>query len=106
MAHAAECPVAAERAPTLQALRTAADCAESMRLLESCSWGTGQDVEFARVVVYRCERTFIDKLSASQRQSYDAEKERCRQKHASERGTQSVSFSAICQAQLAARYAK
>ena len=100
-----DCPVGPERAPTLRALQSAPDCKESLRLLEACAWGNGRDAEFAHVVVRRCERTFLDALSPAERQAYEAEKQACRTRHA-ERGTENVSFAAICEAKAAARRAR
>lgn len=103
---AAECPVEAQRAPTLRAIRAAPGCAESLRIMQSCAWGSSQDVEFAEVVVKRCEKEFPADMSAAKRAAYARDKANCRRKYANEHGTMYVSFTAHCMAEAAAKYAK
>ncbi len=103
---AAECPVEAQRAPTLRAIKAAPGCAESLRIMQSCAWGSSQDVEFAEVVVKRCEKEFPADMSAAKRAAYARDKANCRRKYANEHGTMYVSFTAHCMAEAAAKYAK
>ncbi len=105
-AFAADCPVEAQRAPTLRAIRAAPDCAESLKIMQSCSWGSSQDVEFAELVVRRCEKEFPADMTSGARAAYARDKERCRKKYAKEHGTMYVSFTAHCIAEAAAKYAK
>lgn len=105
-AFAADCPVETQRAPTLRAIRNAPDCAESLKIMQSCSWGSSQDVEFAELVVRRCEKQFPSDMTSGARAAYARDKERCRKKYAGQQGTMYASFAAHCIAEAAAKYAK
>jgi len=100
-ANAADCP-AASRGATAAALQNAKTCSEAVRLLERCSWGNSQDVQFADIVKSKCE----DGVPAERRKTYEREKQKCRATHGAERGTMSVSFAAICEAKAASRLSR
>lgn len=103
---AEDCPVETQREPTLRALKAAPGCQQSLHILTACAWGSSQDVEFAAVVVKRCEKEFPKDMSEGKRAAYAKAKERCRKKYENEQGTMYVSFAAHCQAEAAAKYAK
>lgn len=96
---AADCPPR-DREATLKALGNAGSCRAAVRLLERCAWGTGQDVEFSRVVLDKCEPDVPDQRL----KAYEREKQACRERHGGERGTMYVSFAAVCEAKAALRF--
>src|SRR5918994_4552497 len=65
-ASAAECP-AASTDDVLSALRNTRSCRGAAQTYRACTRATTQDVEFAEVVVGKCESGFIARLKPKQR---------------------------------------
>ncbi len=86
-------------------LESAASCQFAYDLMNACRSNTSGDVEFADIVMKRCEAVFLPGLSMAGRKSYDDERARCRQRYAKREGTMYQSFAVTCEAGVAARYA-
>jgi hypothetical protein len=101
---AEDCPVSGiEQIEKL--LTGAPSCDRAMVLFEACSFGGSGDVGLGQVVTKKCEGIFLDKLSKSERRSYDRKVGACWHKYAKESGTMYRSFSAFCAAGVAQTYA-
>jgi hypothetical protein len=105
-------PVSAEDCPTLNhqdienLLAKAPSCDRSMALFEACELGTSGDVSFGEIVIKKCEDDFRNRLSTSERHTYERKIRACWQKYAKEAGTMYRSFEAFCAAGVAQRYAR
>jgi hypothetical protein len=86
-------------------LQSALSCQVAYDLMNACRSNTSGDVEFANIVMERCEAMFLPGLSAAGRKAYDDERARCRQRYAKREGTMYLSFSVTCEAGVAARFA-
>ena len=104
-ASAAECP-AASTDDVLSALRNARSCRGAAQTYRACTRATTQDVEFAEVVVGKCESGFIARLKPKQRASYRRQMSRCERKYARQTGTMYRSFEASCRVNVALRFAR
>src|SRR5215204_7088257 len=80
-ASAAECR-AASTEDVLSALRSARSCRGTAQTYKACTRATTQDVEFAEVVVGKCETGFLARLTSKQRDSYRRQMSRCERKYA------------------------
>jgi len=94
-----------ERDRISRTLQSASSCQVAHDLMNACRSNTSGDVEFAGIVMQRCESVFLDGLSLSARKAYDDERARCRQRYAKREGTMYLSFTVTCEAGVAARYA-
>lgn len=99
-----QCPVL-DGKERLELLAHAPTCDKSLALFQACSYGAGGDVGLSEVVVKKCERDFLTRLSAWQRRIYDRKQRRCARKYQNESGTMYRSFEAFCSANLAQAYA-
>jgi hypothetical protein len=86
-------------------LKSAASCQTAYDLLNACRSNTSGDVALAGIVIERCEGTFLSGLAAAAKRKYEQDREACRRRYAKREGTMYVSFSATCEAGVAARYA-
>jgi hypothetical protein len=101
------CPHAeSERDRIALTLQAAATCALAHDLMNACRSNTSGDVEFAEIVIGKCEPLFAAGLSAAARRAYEAERQACIKRYPRSGGTMNVSFAATCQAGVAARYAR
>ena len=98
-----ECPTAV-REDVLGLLDHASTCERSLRVFEACASGAGGDVGLGEVVVKRCERDFLSKLSSVQRLIYQRKLELCARKFQKEPDTMYRSFEAFCSAKVAKMY--
>ncbi len=103
-AAAEECPTL-DGAGRLELLEHAPTCDRSLKLFKLCSYVASGDVGLSEVVIKKCEGDFLNKLSASQRRTYERGQQHCLHKYDKEEGTMYVSFSAFCAAELAKSYA-
>jgi len=101
---AEECPTP-DGAGRLELLANAPTCGRSLKLLELCSYGASGDVGLSTIVIKKCEGDFLNKLSASQRRTYERGQQHCLHKYDKEEGTMYVSFATFCAADLARSYA-
>src|SRR6516225_8676124 len=76
----AECPTHDGEA-ILELLDRAPTCSDSLSLFEACSYGASADVGLSEVVVKKCERDFLTRLSASQQQTYHRKQSLCARKY-------------------------
>jgi hypothetical protein len=83
---AAECPAASTEA-VLSALRNARSCRGAAQTYRICTRATTQDLQFADVVVGKCESGFLARLKPKQRASYGRQMSRCERKYARQTGT-------------------
>jgi hypothetical protein len=104
-ASAAECP-AASTEDVLSALRSARSCRGAAQTYKACTRATTQDVEFAEVVVGKCETGFLARLTSKQRDSYRRQMSRCERKYARQTGTMYRSFEASCRVNVTLRFAR
>jgi hypothetical protein len=104
-ASAAECPAASSGA-VLSDLRDARSCRRAAQTYKSCTRATTQDVDFAEVVVGKCESGFLARLKPTQRASYRRQMSRCERKYARQTGTMDRSFEASCRVNVALRFAR
>ena len=86
-------------------LEAAASCQFAYDLMNACRSNTSGDVEFADIVMQRCEGAFLAQLSMAGRKSYGDDRARCRHRYAKREGTMYLSFAVTCEAGVAARYA-
>lgn len=101
---AAECPTR-EGDRILDLLDQAPSCEASLALFQACAYGASADVGLSEVVIGKCERDFLIRLSPPQRRTYAAEQQRCARKYQNETGSMYRSFEAFCRAILAQSYA-
>ena len=104
-ASAAECPAVSTEA-VVSTLRNARSCRGAAQTYRACTRATTQDVEFAEVVVGKCESGFIARLKPKQRASYRRQMSRCERKYARQTGTMYRSFEASCRVNVALRFAR
>jgi hypothetical protein len=102
---AEQCPTYAGK-DTIALLQNAPTCKEANKLLGLCSWNTSMDVQFSQIVIDKCEKNFLSSLPASRLAKYKRERAACIRKYANEHGTMYVSFSATCQADVAAKFSR
>jgi len=107
LARAADCPAASTMSDdVVAALNAAKGCDAAMKVFEACQLGAGGDTEYGEVVEKKCEADFLDKASASRKQSYKRELGVCDRKYRNKSGTMYISFTAFCRAQAAQRYSQ
>lgn len=85
----------------LAALRKAPTCGRAFATFEACSAGSTMDVQFADVVIRKCEEGVLHRLSAQARARYHAAARRCWRKHRQQEGTMYRALEAACAAGLA-----
>src|SRR5450759_3758881 len=62
-------------------LRQAPTCDKAKELFGDCAYGASGDISLGQIVTEKCEGTFLQKLSAAQRRTYDREMKRCGDKY-------------------------
>ncbi len=103
---AADCPVPRGGDEIATALEKAPTCDAAQKLFEACAYVASIDSMFGGIVTEKCEKDFLTKLSASQRKTYDREKDACMRKYEKKEGTMYISFMAMCHSKLAVSYSK
>jgi uncharacterized protein len=88
-----------------KALSEAKSCQAAVAKMHECAWGSSADTQLAPIVITKCERTFLDKLSAVAQKSYADEMQLCAYEYAGQEGTMYMSAAALCQVDVAAHYA-
>lgn len=68
-------------------------------------WGSSADTQFGAIVVEKCEKQFFPKLSAAGKAHYEEEMQLCAYEYARADGTLAMSEAAMCQVDVAARFA-
>lgn len=87
-------------------LRSVSSCQVAFDLMNACRRNASSDVALADIVIKRCEQTFLAKLPPVGLRVYEDERSTCRRRYARREGTMYQSFSATCEAGVAARYAR
>ena len=80
----------------------APSCRHAVRLFEIV--GASGDVALGTAVTEKCEGGFLNKLTASQKQTYERRQKRCARKYQNKIGTMYRSFEAFCGAYVARNY--
>jgi len=88
-----------------KALLSAKSCKAAAGKLWNCAWGSSADVGFAGIVIEKCQKTFLPKLSSAAEQSYRDQMEMCNYEYERQGGTMSRSFTSLCHVDLAAAFA-
>ena len=81
-------------------------CERAMKVFKDCEFGTGGDTRLGDAVEKKCERDFLGRLRAPQKQAYQREMGVCDRKYRNESGTMYISFTAFCRAEVAQRYSR
>jgi hypothetical protein len=106
-ARADDCPAKSTMMDdVIAALNEAPGCERAMKVFEACEYGTSGDIRFGALVETKCERDFLSRLTAVQKQRYQSEMRACDRKYRNEQGTMYRSFTAFCRAGVAQRYAQ
>ena len=101
------CPAPSRSLDDIVATISAApDCARAYAVMNACLFTARGDVALAKAVEDVCEPRFLDRLSSRERRVYASETARCRNRYERQEGSMYVSFAAICEAGVAADYAK
>jgi hypothetical protein len=87
-----------------EVLRKAPTCDKAMELFSDCAYGASGDISLGQIITKKCEATFLSKLSARQKHSYDRGMKRCYDQYKNEDGTMYRAMTAGCQADLAQNY--
>src|SRR5262249_24311356 len=100
----------AEQCPTRELdsiadlIHQAPSCQRALRLFEICAFGASGDVALGTAVTEKCEGDFLNKLTVSQKQTYERRQKRCATKYQNKAGTMYRSFEAFCGAYVARNY--
>ncbi len=89
----------------VKALTQAKSCEAAVKKLEDCRWGSSADTQFAPIVIEKCEKTFLNKLSPTAEKHYADEMQLCAYQYARQEGTLSMSEAAMCQVDVAVKTA-
>ena len=104
---AAECPIESLDIEQVEsALEAAPSCAVAYRMMNACRRNSSGDVGFARIVIEKCERSFVTRGQSPRMKAYADERAACAKKYAGKQGTMYASFQATCEAGVAAKYAR
>jgi len=79
-------------------------CAAAHTRLKACAWGSSADVQFAAIMIRKCEQTFLSSLSPQEKSRYTDRLELCTYEYARQEGTLYISEAALCQADVAAKF--
>lgn len=103
----AECPSGTlQQDDIVKAIQKAPTCKASFDVMNACRYNAGGDVLLAEVVIEKCEVTFLRRLNAQQKRSYQREREVCVRKYANKSGTMYASFQVTCEAAAAVKFAQ
>jgi hypothetical protein len=103
----ADCPAASlQQGDILTAIQKSATCKASFDVMDACRFNSGGDVLLANAVIKRCEATFLQRLNARQKRSYQEERAACVRKYANKVGTMYVSATVTCEAIAAVKCAQ
>jgi uncharacterized protein len=80
-------------------------CSAAAAKMRDCAWGSSADTQLAPIVIEKCEKTFFPKLSPAARKRYADEMQLCAYEYAGQEGTMYMSAAALCQVDVAARFA-
>lgn len=88
-----------------KALTQEASCPAAAKKMHDCAWGSSADTQLAPIVISKCEKTFLPKLSVAGKKHYADEMQLCAYEYAKAQGTISMSAAALCQLDVATKIA-
>jgi hypothetical protein len=88
-----------------KALSQAKSCSAAAAKLYKCAWFSGVDTGFASIVITKCEKTFLSKLTPAAKNRYFEELQLCAYKVARKKGTLYMSEAALCEVDVATHFA-
>ncbi|HEY6969254.1 MAG TPA: lysozyme inhibitor LprI family protein [Candidatus Angelobacter sp.] len=88
-----------------RALSAAKSCAAAVAKWQQCAFGSSADTQLTPIVVAKCEKTFLDKLSPATMERYTQEMQLCAYRYARQEGTMWMAIAAGCQVDVAAEFA-
>jgi uncharacterized protein len=80
-------------------------CKAAAAKMRESAWGSSADTQLAPIVIEKCEKTFFRKLSPAAQKRYADEMQLCAYEYAGQEGTMYMSAAALCQVDVAARFA-
>lgn len=86
-------------------LEEAKSCEAAVARINDCAWGSSADTGLAPIVITKCEKRFLEKLSPSAKEHYAEEMQLCAYEFARQEGTLYMSAAALCQVDVAAHFA-
>lgn len=101
------CNFGSENAFNAQAkdLSEAKSCEAAVKKMHDCAWGSSADTQLAPIAITKCEKTFFKRLSPAAQKHYAEEMQLCAYEYAGQEGTLYMSAAALCQMDVAARFA-
>jgi uncharacterized protein YecT (DUF1311 family) len=85
-------------------LAAAPTCTKAADELSKCRWGSSADVRFASIVLEKCEKALLPKLTAAGKRRYQRERELCAYEYSGQEGTLYLSEAAMCGVFIAQRF--
>ena len=106
-ASAQECKFGSEDAfdATAKMLSEAKSCSSAVSIMHNCAWGSSADSQLAPIAITKCEKSFFERLSNRGKERYGEEMQLCAYQYAKQEGTMYISAAALCQVDVAARFA-
>jgi len=86
-------------------LSQAKSCAAAAAKMHECAWGSSADTRLAPIVVAKCEKVFLRKLSPKALRGYAEEMQLCAYEYSQQQGTMYMSAAALCQVDVAVGFA-
>lgn len=88
-----------------KALATAPSCGAAVAKIHDCAWGSSADTQFAPIVISKCEKALLSKMTPAAEKWYADEMQLCAYEYARQDGTMSMSAAALCQVDVASHFA-
>jgi uncharacterized protein len=80
-------------------------CRAAAAKMRDCAWGSSADTQLAPIVIEKCEKRFFHSLSLAAQKRYADEMQLCAYEYSGQEGTMYMSAAALCQVDVAARFA-
>jgi len=80
-------------------------CSAADDKLHDCQWGSTADTRLAPIVIEKCEKIFLNKLSPSGKANYQHGQHLCAYEYAGQEGTLFISEKVVCEADVAEDFA-
>ncbi|HTX76501.1 MAG TPA: lysozyme inhibitor LprI family protein [Terracidiphilus sp.] len=80
-------------------------CSAADEKLHDCQWGSSADTQLAPIVIQKCEKIFLNRLSAKGKANYQHELHLCAYEYAQQEGTLYISERVVCEADVAEDFA-
>jgi hypothetical protein len=106
---AADCPVKPTDDQSFadavtDALTAAPNCKEAVKLGQICTFGSTLDVDAATIVIDKCEKEGLAKLSKQKSVQYTKASEACERKYAHQDGSLYRGLAALCREKVAGQF--